>query len=435
MKRTNEEAFDIPQGCLDGAQASDLVGLYMWNIIKTELTHELDTFGLYRDDFLALVSGTGPEIDRMKKKIIQIFKMHGLGMSFEGPPGKVVNFLDIELNLTKNSYKPYVKAQDSLLYVHNDSNHPPNIIRNLPGMICNRISNLCKDSDTFDESKNMYIEALKAAGHKNFEDKFVYKKQMAIKKKTRKRDVLWYNPPYNKNVVSKIGGGLFYLLKKHFPAEHHLSKIFNKNTVKVSYCCTRNIGETIKNTNNKKMKDTVNNIKACKCDNCPLQGKCKTECVVYKAEINSDKGIKEYVGMTENSLMERLYSHRSDQKLAHARKKTDLSEYVWALKDEGLEYAIKWSILEKLPKFKIGDKFCALCISEKRHIMYSNPATSINKRNEFVSKCRHQNKFKLASLKVVKDADILKHTVIPNEDENINFEQYPTITRYPRDVH
>ena len=69
IKPTNEDAFDIPQGCLDGAEDSDLVGLYMLNKIKSELPYEINAYGLYRDDFLALVSGTGPQINRIKKKI------------------------------------------------------------------------------------------------------------------------------------------------------------------------------------------------------------------------------------------------------------------------------------------------------------------------------------------------------------------------------
>ena len=58
-----------------------------------------------------------------------------------------------------------------------------------------------------------------------------------------------------------------------------------------------------------------------------------------------------------------------------------------------------YQMVEKVPKFKIGNRYCALCIAEKRHIMFSDPKITINKRNEFVSKCRHQNKFKLKAVK------------------------------------
>ena len=61
-------------------------------------------------------------------------------------------------------------------------------------------------------------------------------------------------------------------------------------------------------------------------------------------------------------------------------------------------------------KYKPSDKFCALCVSEKRHILFAYEDKSINKRDEFVSKCRHQNKFKLSFLKNAQEVDLLAHT-------------------------
>ena len=55
--------------------------------------------------------------------------------------------------------------------------------------------------------------------------------------------------PYNKNVVTKVGHYFLKLLDKHFPRQHKLHKIFNKNTVKVSYSCTKNIKSIISSHN------------------------------------------------------------------------------------------------------------------------------------------------------------------------------------------
>ena len=52
------------------------------------------------------------------------------------------------------------------------------------------------------------------------------------KKKTRKRNIVWVNPPYNKNVVTRVGYYFLKLLDKYFPRQHKLHKIFNKNSVK-----------------------------------------------------------------------------------------------------------------------------------------------------------------------------------------------------------
>ena len=130
--------------------------------------------------------------------------------------------------------------------------------------------------------------------------------------------------------------------------------------------------------------------------------------------------------------MKQENAHKSDQRLPHARKKTDLAEYVWSLKDKEIPYNINWSIIEKLQKRKIGDKYCALCVAEKRHILFANSETNINKRNEFVSKCRHQNKLMLASIKDDNDIDILKNTINHNIDPHTNLEQRPVIKQLPR---
>ena len=45
------------------------------------------------------------------------------------------NFLDITLNLTTESYKPYQKPNDQPLYIDKYSNHPRHIIKTLPNTI------------------------------------------------------------------------------------------------------------------------------------------------------------------------------------------------------------------------------------------------------------------------------------------------------------
>ena len=58
--------------------------------------------------------------------------------------------------------------------------------------------------------------------------------------KKTKRNIIWFNPPYSKNVVTKVGHYFLKLLDKHFLRHHKLHKIFNRNTVKVNYSCTKN---------------------------------------------------------------------------------------------------------------------------------------------------------------------------------------------------
>ena len=51
--------------------------------------------------------------------------------------------------------------------------------------------------------------------------------------------MIWFNPPYNKNVLTKVGNQ--FLINKHFPRHHKFYNLFNKNNVKVSYSCIPNM--------------------------------------------------------------------------------------------------------------------------------------------------------------------------------------------------
>ena len=52
------------------------------------------------------------------KQICEVYKQHGLSLTVENVNKKVVQFLDVELNLEKDCYRPYLKENDVPLYVH-----------------------------------------------------------------------------------------------------------------------------------------------------------------------------------------------------------------------------------------------------------------------------------------------------------------------------
>ena len=53
-------------GAYDGAEVAELTGLYILEKMKKII--KPTNIGLYRDDGLAVVQGSGPEIERMRKK-------------------------------------------------------------------------------------------------------------------------------------------------------------------------------------------------------------------------------------------------------------------------------------------------------------------------------------------------------------------------------
>ena len=68
-------------------------------------------------------------------------------------------------------------------------------------------------------------------------------------------NVIWFNPPFSVNVKTKVGNYFSNLLRKHFPPRHKFSKLFNRNTNKVSYSWMQNIKAEIHKHN----KNTLEN--------------------------------------------------------------------------------------------------------------------------------------------------------------------------------
>ena len=55
---------------------------------------------------------------------------------------KITDFLDINLELDNDKFYPYRKPNDTPLYVHRESNHPLNILKQLLKMTSEPLSNL-----------------------------------------------------------------------------------------------------------------------------------------------------------------------------------------------------------------------------------------------------------------------------------------------------
>ena len=90
-------------GCLDKAEVCDLTGLYILSKIKS--VFENQNYGeLQRDDGLGILRNlSGSQFEKVRKEIIKIFKKCGLSITTK-TNFKVVQFLDIELDLINNTY-------------------------------------------------------------------------------------------------------------------------------------------------------------------------------------------------------------------------------------------------------------------------------------------------------------------------------------------
>ena len=104
------------------------------------------------------------------------------------------------------------------------------------------------------------------------------------------------------------------LLRHHFQPSNKLHKIFNKNTVKVRYCCTQKVASIIKSHNKKLINTSIKNILPCNCrkkHECPLDDKCRAENIVYKCIASVDGYTnKVFLGTAGGAFRQRFYNHR-----------------------------------------------------------------------------------------------------------------------------
>ena len=91
--------------------------------------------GLYRYDELSTFKNcSGPQMGKIKKHLQKIFKNNGLDVIIKCNM-EVVNYLDVTLNLNHSTYRPFQKLDNIIQNVHVESNHPPNIIKQIPKTI------------------------------------------------------------------------------------------------------------------------------------------------------------------------------------------------------------------------------------------------------------------------------------------------------------
>ena len=192
----------------------------------------------------------GPEVKRKKKERKKIFKNNGLSIAVKTII-KTADFLDIHFDFVKEIYQPYKKPNDDPLYTNIKSNHTPSILPQLPKSISRRISEISPNERIFNQSSLYYANALRRSRY-NVSLKYTRTQNQDEKiqqSEQRKRKITWFNPPYSLNVRTNVGKLLLKLLDCHFPKAHKFHKIFNRNKVKRSYRCMKNMGSIISSHN------------------------------------------------------------------------------------------------------------------------------------------------------------------------------------------
>ena len=107
---------------------------------------------------------------------------------------------------------------------------------------------------------------------------------------------------------------------------------------------------------------TINNSKNCNCrdkPNCPVENKCLTENIIYKATVNHNNTKVTYIGSTTNSFITRYTVHKHSFTNENQKSSTTLSKYVWNKKVDPKN--ISWEIVMKCSPYSPGNKSFSIC--------------------------------------------------------------------------
>ena len=191
-----------------------------------------------------------------------------------------------------------------------------------------------------------------------------------------------------------------HLVDKHFPRSNKLDKIFNGNTIKVSYS-----GQHGKNNQEPQQESNIQgmsymhpchpNATVVKRRHAHSTETAKQPALFTKPKSRQPQILKKktYVGLREGTRKQRICI----QIIINNRKyinSTTLSKHIWKLKDNNQAPEITWSIKTSAPAYTNITNRCMLCLQEKMAIItFPDEDSLLIRRSDLISKCRHENKF------------------------------------------
>ena len=111
-----------------------------------------------------MLNCSNPQMEKIKKSLQKVFKNNGLDGIIQCNM-KIVNYLDVTFNLNDGTYGPYRKSDNIIQYIHVESNHPLNIIKQIAKIIEKHLSQLSSNEEIFNESAPFYEEKLHQSGY------------------------------------------------------------------------------------------------------------------------------------------------------------------------------------------------------------------------------------------------------------------------------
>ena len=139
----------------------------------------------------------------------------------------------------------------------------------------------------------------------------------------------------------------------------------------------------------------------CNCRNkndCPLNGQCKAKNIVYQAIVTTEQvppAVETYIGMTATEFKDRYANHKQSFNKSKHRNQTTLSQYIWELKENQVDFSVKWKILDRARTFTPITGVCGLCTLEKFYIFTRPEEAKLNRHDEIFKPCLHRKKLLL----------------------------------------
>ena len=140
------------------------------------------------------------------------------------------------------------------------------------------------------------------------------------------RKVIWFNPTCRQNLKTNICKLFIKLMRKHSLKNNKCYNIFNIEADLLLYHQRRKHHQRHKF----KVLIKINNIKNRKC-NCPSNGECLTQCLVYKTTSSTFNSSFVYYGTSEGEYKTRYNNHTKsfwNQECMNYQNETELSKHV-----------------------------------------------------------------------------------------------------------
>ena len=147
-------------GTYDGAEICEIVGMFMLSLLSKTFSSNNIGFYIVMTDSQFLGTLVDNKRKNFKKKKKWFKKDNGLQIIIKCNL-KIVDYLDVTLNLTDGTYRLFHKHNEETTFIHVESDHPLQIVKKIPRSIEKRLFNLSSTKGIFENSKDYNEQRLR----------------------------------------------------------------------------------------------------------------------------------------------------------------------------------------------------------------------------------------------------------------------------------